>query len=112
MNFVQGSLANNLATKLDAARASMKTLRDTENALTPRRNIRAGYKGQISRLEHEKQRGSELRIAELKQQLQLAEREDEQSEKEIEILKRKAVRESEKFKWDALREVSPSPSLF
>ena len=108
LNFVQGALAGTLSTKLEAARTPLKTLRDLENTLTPRRNIRAGLKLQISRLEHDQQRGAELRIAELKQQLKKSESEDEQAEKEAELLKRKAVRESEQAKWDALREVISS----
>jgi Eisosome component PIL1 len=106
LNFVQGSLAGTLATKLDAARAPLKALRDAENALTPRRNIRAGYQFQISKLEHEQERGSEQRIAQFKQQLKNAELNDEQSEKELELLKRKAIRESEQARWTAFREVS------
>jgi len=104
LNFVQGSLANSLAIKLDSARTSLKSLRDAENALTPRRNMRAGIALQISRIEHEQQRGNEKRLAELKEQLRKAEADDEGAEKEILLLKRMAVRQSEQMKWDALRE--------
>jgi len=41
----------------------------------------------------------------LKDQLRKAELNDAGQEREIEILKRKAVRESEKLKWEAIREV-------
>ncbi|PFH54534.1 hypothetical protein AMATHDRAFT_72316 [Amanita thiersii Skay4041] len=104
LNFVQGSLAGSLAMKLDAARAPLKAFRDAENALTPRRAIRAGLQNQLAKLEHDQQRGSEKRIAELKDQIRKTELEDETQERELEILKRKAVRESESAKWDAIRE--------
>lgn len=60
---------------------------------------------QINRLEHEQQKGMERKITELKDHLRRAELEDEGQEREIEILKRKAIRESEQQKWEALREV-------
>ena len=44
-------------------------------------------------------------MAELKQQLQTAEAEDAQAEREIELHKRKALRECEQLKWAAIREV-------
>ena len=106
LNFVQGSLASSLALKLDSARAPFKALRDAETALTPRRNIRAGLQVQLAKLEHDQQKGAERRMAELKDQIKKAEQDDQQLEKEIEILKRKAVRESEQLKWEAMREVS------
>ncbi|KZP31290.1 hypothetical protein FIBSPDRAFT_916934 [Athelia psychrophila] len=103
-NFVQGSLASTLAAKLDAARGPVKELRDAETAITPRRNIRAGIALSISRLEHEQAKGSEGRLVDLRNQLKRNEDQDESKEKEIAILKRKAVRESEQLKWDAIRE--------
>ena len=106
LNFVQGSLASSLALKLDSARAPFKALRDAETALTPRRNMRAGMQLQLAKLEHDQQKGTEKRMAELKGQIRKSELDDEQLEKEIEILKRKAVRESELLKWEAMREVS------
>lgn len=106
LNFVQGSLASSLALKLDSARAPLKALRDAETKLTPRRNMRSGLQLQLSKLEHEQQKGAEKRIAELKDQIKDAELDDQVLEKEAEILKRKAVRESEQLKWEALREVS------
>lgn len=102
---MQGSLASSLALKLDTARTQLKHLRDTETAITPRRNIRAGLASQISRIEHEQQKGNEKRLEELKVQLKKHEEEDTDQERQIEILKRKAVRESEQQKWDAIREV-------
>lgn len=108
LNFVQGSLANSLAVKLDSARSSFKALRDAENALTPRRNIRAGCGLQISRIEHEQQKGNEKKLAELREQLKKLEADDESAEKEVLLLKRTAVKQSEQQKWDALREVGSS----
>ncbi|KIK71066.1 hypothetical protein GYMLUDRAFT_33193 [Collybiopsis luxurians FD-317 M1] len=104
LNFVSGSLASSLAVKLDAARSPLKLLRDAESAITPRRNIRAGLHQQLARLEHDNQRGMEKKIAELKDQIRKAEADDMPQEREIELLKRKGVRESEQLKWDAIRE--------
>jgi len=104
LNFVQGSLAGTLSTKLDASRGSLKALRDAEAALAPRRNIRTGMQNQLARIEHDQQKGQEKKIAELKEQLRKAELDDGPQEREIEILKRKAIRESERLKWEAIRE--------
>ncbi|THV04882.1 hypothetical protein K435DRAFT_826688 [Dendrothele bispora CBS 962.96] len=104
LNFVQGSLSSSLATKLDAARTPLKALRDAELALAPRRNVRAGLHTQLARLEHDNQRGMEKKIAELKEQIKKAEADDAPQEREIELLKRKGVRESEQLKWEAIRE--------
>ncbi|KAG6812490.1 hypothetical protein H0H92_002597 [Tricholoma furcatifolium] len=104
LTFVQGSLAGSLAQKLDAARAPLKALRDAETAITPRRNLRAGLHVQISRLEHDQPKSYDKRIAEIKDQIKKAELEDEPQEKEIQLLKRKATRESEQLKWEAIRE--------
>ena len=111
LNFVQGSLASSLSTKLDSSRASLKALRDLETNITPRRNIRAGLHLQINRLEHEQQRGTEKRLADLRDQLKKAEADDQPAEREIEVAKRKAVRESEQLKWNALREVRSSTGI-
>lgn len=104
LNFVQGSLASSVAIKLNNARAPFKALRDAEAALVPKRNLRAGLRTQISRIEHSQDKSMERKLPELKQTLAKAELVDEPLEKELEILKRKAVRESEAQKWDAIRE--------
>ncbi|KAJ3719860.1 Eisosome component PIL1-domain-containing protein [Lentinula raphanica] len=104
LNFVSGSLAGTLAVRLDAARSPLKHLRDAENALAPRRNARAALHQQLARLEHDNQKGMEKKIAELKEQIRKAEADDVPQEKEIELLKRKGVRESEQLKWEAIRE--------
>ncbi|KAK2461867.1 hypothetical protein APHAL10511_006330 [Amanita phalloides] len=102
LNFVQGSLSGSLSQKLNAARAPLKSLRDAENAMTPRRSLRANLRNQIAKLEHEK--GSERKLAELQGLLKKVELDDQAHENEMEILKRKALRESEVAKWDAIRE--------
>ncbi|OAX42385.1 hypothetical protein K503DRAFT_779970 [Rhizopogon vinicolor AM-OR11-026] len=104
LNFVQGSLASSLAINLNNARTPFKALRDAEAVLTPKRNFRAGLRNQIARIEHSQEKGMERKLPELRQQLAKAEQVDQSLEKELEILKRKAVRESEAMKWDALRE--------
>lgn len=105
LNYVLGSLSGTVAGRLDTARAPLKALRDNEVTLTQRRNVRAGLKNQIGRLEHGQEKGVEKRIAELKEQLAKAEKDDEPLEKEHEILLRKALKESEQLKFQALREV-------
>lgn len=105
ISYIEGSLAHTLATRIDASRAPFKALRDAENTLGGRRNIRVSLHNQIARIEHDMQRGSEQKLAELKQQLHQAEVNDEPLEKEVELLKRKAVRDSEQMKWQATREV-------
>jgi len=105
LNFVQGSLAASVASKLDNARAPLKLLRGAEATLQPKRNIRTGMQTAIGRLESEQVKGNDRKIAELRESLKKAEAEDEGLEKELELLKRKALRESEQIKWDALREV-------
>jgi len=104
LNFVQGSIATSLSAKLDSARAPLKVLRDLETSITPKRNICAGLRFQIGRLEHEQQKGDEKRLADLRNQLKKAEADNQQAEREVEVMKRKAVRESEQLKWDAFRE--------
>ncbi|OBZ79935.1 Sphingolipid long chain base-responsive protein LSP1 [Grifola frondosa] len=106
LNFIQGSLTATLAHKINISRTPFKALRDAENSFLPRRNMRAGFQTQIARIEHDQQKGMEQKLAELKKQLRKAEIDDEPLEKEIELLKRKAVRESEQMKWDAIREYS------
>ncbi|KAE9411049.1 hypothetical protein BT96DRAFT_1011735 [Gymnopus androsaceus JB14] len=88
IEFVSGSLAASLA----------------KMPILPRRNIRAGLHTQLSRLEHENAKGNEKRIAELKDQIRKEEAQDLPHEKEIELLKRKAIRESEQMKFQAIRE--------
>ena len=68
--------------------------------------MRANLHNQIVRMQHDQPKGSERKLAELKELLRKVEMEDQPHEKEIEILKRKAIRESEAAKWQAIREVT------
>ncbi|KAK7694854.1 hypothetical protein QCA50_002042 [Cerrena zonata] len=104
LNYVQGQLASNLATQLNAARVPFKALRDAETALAPRRALRTNLENQIGKLENENSRAATQRISEVKTQLHRAQVEDNDAEKEILVLKRKALRESEQLKWQAMRE--------
>ena len=100
---MQGSLSASLAEKLDAARLPLKNLRDKEDALAARRNTRNGYEQQIAKLELSS--GNEKKISDLEEVLQRAYVEDEPLEKEVQLLERKAIKDSEKAKWEAIREV-------
>lgn len=106
LSYVQGSLTAQVASKINSSRTAFKHLRDAENALAPRRNIRIGLENQIGRIEHEQRKDQQARLQELKAQLRMNEEEDSVAEKDIEILKRKAVRETEQEKWEAIREVN------
>jgi hypothetical protein len=107
LNFVHGALAANLSKKLDGSRTHLKSIRDEEVSLTPRRNVREGITQQINRIKSEGQKGAAIdqRIAELEGYLKKANAEDGDAEKQYEILKRKAFRENEVAKWSAIREV-------
>ena len=111
LNFVQGSLASSLAVKLNAARAPLKALRDAETALAPRRNIRAGLRNQLAKIENDNQKGMEKKIAELKDQIRKADMDDASLEAEVELLKRQGIKSSESLKFEALREVGSSVIL-
>ena len=73
--------------------------------LLQKRNIRNGIELQISRVENSREKGYEKHVADLKGQLYKAENDDEPLEKQHEILLRKALKESELQKFQALREV-------
>ncbi|KDQ13701.1 hypothetical protein BOTBODRAFT_55936 [Botryobasidium botryosum FD-172 SS1] len=106
LNFVSGSLASQLAQSLEHSRNSLKMIRDAENALIPRRNARAALQAQITKLEHDGGRapGADKKIAELRAQLDNANRDDEHQERELEDIKRRAILDGETAKWDAFRE--------
>lgn len=106
LNFAHATLTGTLAQSLNSSRAPLKLLRDAENNLGPRRNVHIGLQTEIARIEHGQQKGMEKHLADLRAQLQRAEAEDAAAEREVEILKRRAVTESEQHKWAALREVS------
>ncbi|KAJ3480863.1 hypothetical protein NLI96_g8055 [Meripilus lineatus] len=104
LTYNHGALASTLSNKIDEARVPFKTLRAAENGLAPRRTIRANLENQIAKLEYDNQRGNQQKIAELKIQLHKAEQDDLANEKEVELLKRKALRETEEKTWEAIRE--------
>ncbi|RXW19868.1 hypothetical protein EST38_g5969 [Candolleomyces aberdarensis] len=106
LNFVLGSASFTLSQKLDAARAPFKALRDAEIALQPRRNIRAGIEKELARVENDPKKAGDF-----KDQLRKAELEDAEKEREVEILKRKALRDSEQLKWTAIQEASAAGPL-
>jgi hypothetical protein len=105
LNYLAGSLAGTLSVKLNTARIPLKGLRDNEVTLFQKRNVRNGLEYQISRAENSQERGHEKRAEELRGQLAKAESDDEPLEKQHEILLRKALKESELQKFQALREV-------
>ncbi len=106
LNYIAGSLANTLSTKLNTARRPLKELRDNEVALAQKHSIHAGLEQQISRIENNREKGNEKRLAELKEQLAKAKSDDEPAEKQHDILLRKALKDSELAKFQALREVT------
>lgn len=59
----------------------------------------------IVRLENENSKANDKQIANMREALKKLEADDEHLEKEAELSKRKALRESEVLKWDAFREV-------
>ena len=106
LNFVHGSLALSLANELNTSRAAFKRLRDAERALDPKRAARRNLQNQIGVLEHEQKKKNERQIEALRDELAKLEKDDAPAEAEIDVLKRKAISESERAKWAALREVN------
>ena len=90
------------------SRAAWKNVRDAEAQLAPRRAVRANLAQQINKFRTEGGRtgGVDTKLAELDAQLSKAEADDAPLEKELEFLKRTAIKESETMKWKALKEVS------
>jgi hypothetical protein len=95
--------------KLNTARVPLKELRNSETALAQKRSVRTGLELQISRVENNREKGFEKRLAELREQLAKAESDDEPAEKQYDILTRKALNESELQKFQAFREVTEIP---
>ncbi|KAH8102470.1 Eisosome component PIL1-domain-containing protein [Cristinia sonorae] len=106
LSYVQGTLAQTLANKLDAARAPYKELRAAEAKLTPHRTSRTNFENQIKKLETDNQRGKEQKIADLRAQIVKLDNEFRDVIAELEITKRKAFKQSEQLKWEAIREYS------
>ncbi|KAI1793904.1 Eisosome component PIL1-domain-containing protein [Ganoderma leucocontextum] len=111
MAYIEGALASTLGKEIDASRSPMKALRDAEVGISGRRNIRVGLESQIAHIEHDQRPGMEQKLAELKRQLRKIEDDDGPLEKEIELLKRKGLRETEIAKWNAIREYAEKLSL-
>jgi hypothetical protein len=105
LNYITGTLATTLSAKLNTARLPLKELRDNEVALAQKHSVRTGLEQQISRIENSQEKGYEKRLAELKEQLAKAQSDDESAEKQHDLLLRKALRESELQKFQAIREV-------
>lgn len=105
LNYTAASLATTLSVKLNTARLPLKELRDHEVVVAQKRSIHTGLEQQISRVENSREKGYERRLAELKEQLTKVKSDDEPTEKQYDILLRKALRESEQVKFQALREV-------
>jgi hypothetical protein len=113
---VHGTLANDLAKSLDSARASYKSLRDAETALHPRRTARSNIKAEIERIKTAGASGKAPangaeRAAELHSQLTKAEADDAPQEREVVLLKRRALIECERKKWAAFREYGAKLAL-
>ncbi|KAF8680421.1 Eisosome component PIL1 [Rhizoctonia solani] len=116
LNFAHGSLAADLAKSLDSSRASYKSLRDAETTLHPRRVARAGMRAEIDKIRQAGATGKAPsngaeRIAELEAQLSKAEQDDAPQEREVELLKRRALVECERKKWAAFREYAAKLEL-
>jgi uncharacterized protein YdcH (DUF465 family) len=105
LNYTAASLTTTLSEKLNTARLPLKELRDNDVAITQKHSVHTGLEQQISRVENSREKGYEKRLAELKEQLAKAKSDDEPAEKQHDILLRKALRESELVKFQALREV-------
>ena len=93
---------------VDTSSSIFKALRDAEKALEPRRKAKSDLQTQIGTLEASQKKKNEKQIGELRDQLEKMEKEDAKGEAEIDILRRKALSDTERAKWAALREVSGS----
>ncbi|CAE6419322.1 unnamed protein product [Rhizoctonia solani] len=116
LNFAHGALATDLAKSLDSSRASYKSLRDAETTLHPRRVARAAMKAEIDKIRQAGATGKAPsngaeRIAELETQLRKAEQDDSPQEREVGLLKRRALVECERKKWAAFREYASKLEL-
>jgi len=116
VNFVHGSLASDLSSSLDTARASYKSLRDAETSLHPRRTARSNMRAEMERIKAAGSAGKAPangaeRVAELQSQLAKAEADDAPQEREVALLKRRALVECERKKWAAFREYGAKLAL-
>ncbi|KAG9017061.1 hypothetical protein FRB90_001956 [Tulasnella sp. 427] len=106
LNFVQGSLIGVLSDRLDEARAPLKKLREAQAGLSPRRAQRTSIESQIRAIETNpnSKPGGEARVKELQDSLSKHTADDAPLEREVDELRRKAIKESEEMKWQAFRE--------
>jgi Eisosome component PIL1 len=130
LNYVQGALSYTLATEIDKcvptldiifepvynvgtdylprSRAAWKHVRDAEATLAPRRNIRQNLKNETAKFQTSGGRTGNVdaKLRQLEAQLKKAEADDAPLEKELDLLRRAAIKESEAIKWKAFRDVS------
>ena len=129
LNYVQGALSYTLATEIDKcaptqdlfevvynigtdhfhrSRSVWKHVRDAEAGLVPRRTIRQNFRNEIAKIQNAGGRTGNLdaKLQQLEAQLKKAEADDAPLEKELDLLRRAAIKESEAIKWKAFRDVS------
>lgn len=93
------------------SRTAWKHVRDAEAGLVPRRTIQQNFRNEISRIRAGPPSGGrngnlDAKLRQLEDQLKKAETDDAPLERELDLLKRAAVKESEAMKWKAFRDVS------
>jgi hypothetical protein len=92
------------------SRTAWKHVRDAEADIVPRRTIRQNFKNEIGRVREIQASGRggnlDTKLQQLETQLKKAEADDAPLEKELDLLRRAAIKESEAMKWKAFREVS------
>lgn len=93
------------------SRTAWKHVRDAEAGLVPRRAIQQNLKNEIARIRAGPPSGGrngnlDTKLQQLEEQLKKAEADDGPLERELDLLKRAAVKESEAMKWKAFRDVS------
>jgi len=93
------------------SRAEWKHVRDAEAGLVPRRTIQQNFKNEISRIRagqasNGRAGNLDAKLHQLEEQLKKAETDDAPLERELDLLKRAAIKESEAVKWKAFRDVS------
>lgn len=100
-------LTATLADKIDESRGPMKKLREAQVAMAPRKAARANLETQLKNISANpsKVTDAQHRIQELNMQLQKNIADDAPLQREIDEVKRRAVRDSEKMKWQAVKEV-------
>lgn len=92
-------------------RAAWKHVRDAEAGLVPRRIMQQNFKNEISRIRASQTSSGrtgnlDAKLQQLEEQLKKAETDDAPLERELDLLKRAAIKETEAVKWKAFRDVS------